>query len=131
VGLEALRLKLVNEPWAVTFESVSNRKATFGDKNAPPGDADSPRPVGDSPEIPYIERMLATKFGALRELKAASLKLLAMTLFAQAKELDDKERPVGRTPNLSGLYDGHPPKGATAARQAASGYALRALPRSE
>lgn len=93
-GLEALRLKLVNEPWTVTFESVSNRKTTFGDKNAPAEDAEGGRPLGDSPEIPYIERMLATKFGALRELKAASLKLLAMTLFAQAKKLDDKDRPI-------------------------------------
>jgi exodeoxyribonuclease V alpha subunit len=93
-GLEEVRLKLVNEPWMVTFESVSNRKTTFGDKNAPPADADNPRPLADAVEIPYIERMLATKFGALREIKATSLKLLAMTLFSQAKALNDKERPV-------------------------------------
>ena len=93
-GLEELRLKLVNEPWTVTFESVSNRKTSFGDKNASQDDPEKPRPLGDSPEIPYIERMLATKFGALREIKAASLKLLAMTLFTQAKALNDKDRSV-------------------------------------
>jgi exodeoxyribonuclease V alpha subunit len=93
-GLEALRLKLVNEPWAVSFESVSSRKTTFGDKNAPPEDSDTPRALADSPEIPYIERMLATKFGALRELKAASLKLLAMNLFTQAKAQKDDDRPI-------------------------------------
>lgn len=93
-GLEALRLKLVNEPWTVTFESVSNRKTSFGDKNAPPADSDNPTALADSPEIPYIERMLATKFGALRELKAAAMKLLAMTLCSQAKALKDETRPI-------------------------------------
>lgn len=94
-GLEALRIKLINEPWAVSFEAVTNRRTTFGDKNAPAdGGDDSDRPSIDAPEIPYIQRTLATKFGALRELRPATLKLLAAHFYALAKATGDKERPI-------------------------------------
>lgn len=96
-GLEALRLKLVNEPWAVTFESATTRKTSFGDRGASPATAadagEGPAAV-DAPEIPYVERMLATRFGAVRELRNATLKLLAAHLFGKAKATGDKDRPV-------------------------------------
>lgn len=95
-GLEALRLKLVHEPWAVTFESATTRKTSFGERSPSPAAAgdEGAAPAADAPEIPYVERMLATRFGAVRELRTATLKLLALHLFGKAKATGDTTRPV-------------------------------------
>lgn len=96
-GLEALRQKLVYEPWEVSFESVTNRETTFGAKNAPPDDPDNPRPITEAPELPYVERFIATRFGRLRELKSTVVKALSGVLLQKAKELGDKSRPITET----------------------------------
>ncbi|TAL65787.1 MAG: hypothetical protein EPN79_11445 [Burkholderiaceae bacterium] len=96
-GLEALRLKLISQPWEVTFESVSTRSTSFAPTGGAQPDPDgytNPAATSEPPELPYVQRMLATKFGALRDLKASVLKLLATSLFAKVRAAGKSDVPV-------------------------------------